>query len=170
MVIMAIGATRSSFLLDPTNLFRGLVAAKKEYDRRALRAIKLGALFFVAELKKELSKPGTGRARKTKGRKGTRRAGVTGTGRARFRTASGSNRASAPGEPPAVDLGRLRASITHIIEKEFLTFVAQVGTNVEYAPDLEFGTKNMAARPFMLTTLARIRPQLIVIFQRVLGR
>ena len=33
----------------------------------------------------------------------------------------------------------------------------------------EFGTKNMAARPFMLTTLVRIRPQLIVIFQRVLS-
>lgn len=168
---MAIGGARSSFSLDPTGLFRGLAAAKKEYDRRALKAIKLGALFFEAEIKKELSKPGTGRARKTKGRKGTRKAGVTATGRARFRTVSGSNRASSPGEPPAVDLDGLRSSITHVIQKEFLVFIAQVGTNVEYAPALEFGRKDgsIKPRPFMLTTLARIRPKLIVIFQGALS-
>jgi hypothetical protein len=153
MGIMAIGATRSSFSLDPTGLFRGLVAAKKEYDRRALRAIKLGALFYVAELKKELSKPGSGRLYKRRKQKG----------KGQF------HRASVEGQPPAPDFGRLRASITHIIEKEFLSFVAQVGTNVEYAPHLEFGTKNMAARPFMIKTLARIRPQLIIIFQRALS-
>lgn len=149
---MPIGGTRTSFTLDPTGLFRGLVAAKKEYDRRALRAITLGSKFFEAELKKELSKPGTGRQYKRRKQ----------AGKGQFHTAS------APGQPPAPDLGRLRASITSVIEKAFLSFVAQVGTNVEYAPDLEFGTKNMAARPFMLSTLIRIRPQLIKIFENAL--
>lgn len=158
---MARAGIRSGFSLDPTGLLRGFIAAQKEYNRRALKAIKLGALFFEAEIKKELSKPGTGRARKVKGIKGGR---------------GGSNRASAPGEPPAVDFGRLRSSITHEIEKEFLSFVAKVGTNVEYAKILEFGghagrggVTFIAARPYMLPTLIRIRPQLISIFQKALS-
>ncbi len=60
------------------------------------------------------------------------------------------NGPSAPGEPPAVDTGRLRASITHRVETESGEVVAYVGTNVEYAKDLEFGTVKMQPRPFMV--------------------
>lgn len=165
---MAVAGLRAKFALDTSSFNAGLKKAKAEYDRRAKRAITKGALFFEREIKKELSKLGTGRARKIRGRRGTRRAGTTETGKARFRTVSGSNRASAPGQPPAVDTGQLRASITHLVKKEFFAWVAQVGTNVEYAAALEFGTSTMAARPFMLTTLARIRPQLITIFAKEL--
>lgn len=46
----------------------------------------------------------------------------------------------------AVDTGRLRGSITHrMIDKTS----AEVGTNVEYGPYIEFGTKKMAPRPFL---------------------
>lgn len=164
---MARAGTRSSFILDTTDLFRGLVAAKKEYDRRALLAIKLGANFFKAELVKTLSHPGSGRKYKRR-----KKPGRTTRGRRVVNRRSGGGQfhiASAPGQPPAPDSSLLKGRIAIIIEKEFLSFVAQVGTNVEYAVHLEFGTKNMAARPFMLTTLARIRPQLIIIFQRALS-
>lgn len=140
---MAIGGLRTTFSFDPSSVLRGLAAAKAEYNRRAKRAITLGVLFFEREVKKELSKPGTGRSY-PRGRK--------------------VHIASAPGEPPAVDTGQLRASITHLVEVEFLKYVGHVGSNLDKATHLEFGTKNMAARPFLRTTLARIQPQLLAIF------
>ena len=80
--------------------------------------------------------------------------------------------ASAEGEPPAVDTGRLRASISTNWtggggdanedgvgdpgggEQEFTVVV---GTNVEYGPMLEFGTSRMGARPFMRPVFERYR-------------
>ena len=44
-----------------------------------------------------------------------------------------------------VDTGRLRNSITHTSDGEY----AYIGTNVEYAPYVEFGTSKMAAQPFI---------------------
>lgn len=152
------GGLRSVFALDTSTLKVGLQAALIEYNRRAKRAITKGALLLEREIKKELSKPGSGRIN-TGVSKSRKVRGVT------VFSASKSTRRSAPGEPPAVDTGRLRASITHLIEKEFFAWTAQVGTNVEYAPDLEFGTLNMEARPYMLTVLSRIRPQLLLLFQ-----
>lgn len=158
------GGLRSVFALDTSGLKLGLNAAILEYNRRAKKAITKGALLLEREIKKELSKPGSGminvgrsKSRKVKG--------------IRVFSADKSNRRSAPGEPPAVDTGRLRASITHLVEKEFLAWTAQVGTNVEYAAALEFGRKDgsIEARPFMLTTLARIRPQMLVLFQVTLS-
>lgn len=49
----------------------------------------------------------------------------------------GRHQASAPGEPPAPDSGTLQRSVTHEALSEA---VVRVGTNVEYAPLLEFGT------------------------------
>lgn len=45
----------------------------------------------------------------------------------------------------AVDTGRLRGSISHAHDDE----AAYIGTNVEYAPYVELGTRRMAARPFL---------------------
>ena len=67
------------------------------------------------------------------------------------------NGPSAPGEAPAVDTGRLRASIAHRVEMESGEAVAFVGTNVEYAPYLEFGTTRMQPRPFMVPAIERNR-------------
>lgn len=55
------------------------------------------------------------------------------------------HQASAPGQPPAVDTGTLRASIAWTYDKA--QKVAIIGTPVEYAPYLEFGTNNIAPRP-----------------------
>lgn len=52
-----------------------------------------------------------------------------------------------------VDTGRLRASITHQIAKDGQGLFARVGSNVEYAPFVEFGTSRMAAQPFLRPSL-----------------
>lgn len=52
-----------------------------------------------------------------------------------------------------VDTGRLRASIAQEIGGDDDGLVARVGTNVEYAPYLEFGTSRMSARPFLRPAL-----------------
>ena len=84
--------------------------------------------------------------------------------------------ASAPGFPPAVDTGRLRASISTNWTESGMSrgkvdsaaqvgdgigdpggnvlkakgrFKVVVGTNVIYGPMLEFGTRRMSARPFI---------------------
>ena len=67
------------------------------------------------------------------------------------------NGPSAPGEAPAVDTGRLRASITHRVEMESGEAAGFVGTSVEYAPWLEFGTTRMQPRPFMVPAIERNR-------------
>ena len=46
-----------------------------------------------------------------------------------------------------VDTGRLRASITHEVHKN--EEAVYVGTNVEYAPYVEFGTSRMKAQPYI---------------------
>lgn len=48
-----------------------------------------------------------------------------------------------------VDTGRLRASITHRITTEGNDSIVEVGTNVEYAPAVEFGTSKKSANPFL---------------------
>ncbi len=47
--------------------------------------------------------------------------------------------------PRRVDTGRLRNSISHTNDKD----TAYVGTNVEYAPYVEFGTVKMAPNSFL---------------------
>jgi hypothetical protein len=55
-------------------------------------------------------------------------------------------RASAPGEAPAIDLGNLANGIE---AAKTGPGTAQVTVYADYGPALEFGTHNMAARPFM---------------------
>ena len=52
-----------------------------------------------------------------------------------------------------VDTGRLRSSITHEIGQDGQGLLATIGTNVEYAPYVELGTRNMVAQPFLLPAL-----------------
>lgn len=53
------------------------------------------------------------------------------------------------GEPPRVDTGRLRASITHRTDEDLAGPFAEVGTNVEYASYVEHGTSKMGPHPFL---------------------
>jgi HK97 gp10 family phage protein len=89
------------------------------------------------------------------------------------RKAEGLQVHSAPGEPPWKQTGHLSGSMDAIGEiatstdpetgdtaiggvetfKDERGFVARVGTNVRYAPFLEFGTSRMEARPYLRPAL-----------------
>ena len=55
-----------------------------------------------------------------------------------------------------VDTGRLRSSIT--VERNDL--VAEVGSNVKYAPYVEFGTKRQRAQPYLRPAYHKEEPKL----------
>lgn len=61
------------------------------------------------------------------------------------------HRASAPGEAPATDTGTLVSRLSHQISSGGLEAV--VGSDVDYGSYLEFGTRGMAARPFLRPAL-----------------
>ena len=64
-------------------------------------------------------------------------------------TKSTGRKPSAPGEPPAVQTGRLRNNIVHQ-PATAANLIARVGTNVPYGKHLEFGTsRGLAPRPWL---------------------
>lgn len=111
------------------NLDHLRAAAKAGADQEAGRvAERLRGLIVV-----QLSSPGTGRA---------------------YLRGTIIHIASAPGQSPAVDTSRLRQSIhvTKVADGHY-----QTGTNVVYAPGLEYGRSRVAPRPFMRPALAAAR-------------
>ena len=70
---------------------------------------------------------------------------------------------SQPGQPPAVDTGQLRASITYEIEQILFSITGRVGTNVKYARFLELGTKDMQPRPYLRAAIERNKAEIIKI-------
>lgn len=59
---------------------------------------------------------------------------------------------SSPGDPPNADTGRLMQSIK--VEKDGYAYL--VGTNLKYGAWLEFGTKDMAPRPWLSVAVKTI--------------
>lgn len=70
----------------------------------------------------------------------------------------GGTNPSSPGQPPHLGTGVLRASITHAVDQDGENVTLKIGTMdgpaTSYASALEYGTSNMAARPFLRPTLA----------------
>ena len=66
----------------------------------------------------------------------------------------------------AVDTGRLRNSITHTADSEW----AYIGTNVEYAPYVEYGTSKMPARPFLSTAAQAYADEYLAIFEEEISK
>lgn len=64
-----------------------------------------------------------------------------------YRRGNVTHRASAPGQYPASDTGRLAAGV--LMELPAGNMTGRVGTNVVYGEYLEFGTSRMAARPWL---------------------
>lgn len=62
--------------------------------------------------------------------------------------------ASAPGQPPMTDTGRLAKNIQF---DKVNDLTATVGSDVAYAAYLEFGTSRMAARPYFRPATEKIR-------------
>ena len=108
-----------------------MLSALKAYQVQkrgaAMRALDASAMHLVRNTKLKLSQEGGGRT---------------------YRRGTVTHVASAPGQPPAVDTGRLRSSI-RTLKPNPGPLTRSVGTNVEYAPHLEHGTRTMAARPFL---------------------
>lgn len=76
------------------------------------------------------------------------------------------HRASAPGDPPASDTGRLMGSIQSGMVGD--GFRNEVTAATEYARWLEFGTLKMAARPFMKPAIDQNRkPVLKILIQEI---
>jgi len=74
--------------------------------------------------------------------------------------------ASAPGEPPAQATGQLRQSIKGTVEGEGRKVIGKVGTDKKYGPMLEFGTRNMAARPWLKISFEKALPKVKSILRR----
>lgn len=72
--------------------------------------------------------------------------------------------ASRPGEPPAQATGRLRQSIKTDIRGEGKKVIGSIGTDLEYAKGLEFGTHRVAARPFLKPSFEKAVPKIKQIF------
>ena len=75
-----------------------------------------------------------------------------------YRRRGAEHQASAPGEPPATDTGRLVNSINTEVDTQNL--VVRVTANAAHADALEFGTRNMEPRPFMRPALANKRDRI----------
>ncbi len=107
------------------------------------RGLVEAALILERNIKRKLSQPGTGR--------------IYPRGKKRV------HQASAPGEPPAVDMGRLRSSIGHDETRVLGEVISiRVGTNVDYATPLEYGapSKGILPRPFMRPALEESKPEM----------
>ena len=78
---------------------------------------------------------------------------------------AGFYRASAPGEAPAQRLGDLRQSIRIQPRIEPGRIQARVGSLLEYAVYLEYGTETMQPRPHLRIAYERARPRIDAIFR-----
>ena len=124
--------------------------------------IKIDANKLKAELKKRLppaaDKAALGLVGHLRVKVGiSARKGTPETERARRQEAKAKRRRAArflwepskPGEPPRKRTGTLQKSVAHAIRVEPDAVVARVGTAVRYGYYLEFGTRKMAARPWL---------------------
>lgn len=73
---------------------------------------------------------------------------------------------SAPGEPPNTDTSRLVKSIKFDFKNKGL--IGRVGTNLKYGAALEFGTKKMAARPWLAPAVRQAAKDVADIFKKAL--
>lgn len=67
------------------------------------------------------------------------------------------HQASAPGQAPATDTGRLASSIVY---ERLSPMLATVGSNIVYAAMLEFGTRRILPRPAWVPAVEAARPKL----------
>lgn len=98
------------------------------------------------EAKRLLSLPGTGRVYTTT-------FWTDSEGRLRRGRARPPHRASAPGEPPAVDTGHLRASVGHRLGEDADGMYAEYGTDLDIGAYLELGTRTIEPRPWLRPSL-----------------
>lgn len=77
------------------------------------------------------------------------------------------HQASSGGNPPRVDTGALISSISTKQNRAGLSI--EVGTSIDYAPLLEFGTSKMAARPFLHPAAQVVKGKIKALIKRAIG-
>jgi HK97 gp10 family phage protein len=87
-----------------------------------------------------------------------------------YKHRSVTHRASAPGEPPASDTGRLVNSINAQLSGPGEAEAIAGNAAVKYARFLEFGTSRIAARPFFLPALEKSKAWIRQRLQEALRR
>jgi hypothetical protein len=117
-------------------------------------AIKRVTKFFTGAVDTALSVPNTGERHR---RKRTTKFGKKGSQYTTYPNVS------APGDPPHKRKGHLRGGVVFEIAADGLSSRVGILKNVIYGLYLEFGTKKMAARPWLLATLKKVMPQLKVL-------
>jgi len=68
---------------------------------------------------------------------------------------------SKPGEPPRKRTGWLQRSVVYQIDRAGLSATVGVTANARYGAYLELGTARVAARPWLLATLASVREEMV---------
>jgi hypothetical protein len=76
------------------------------------------------------------------------------------------HQASAPGEPPKTDSGRL---VSHIFSRIAGRAVAEAGTDIRHGIYLEHGTAKMAPRPWLSVALKRRREAIMERIRRAVS-
>lgn len=114
-------------------------------DQKQETALTKGAIMIVNKAKELMREPKTGKDYRGKGKKGKKRAKA-------FKT-----RSSAPGEAPAVQTGRLRASLAWETPRKLTRLI---GSNLKKAFFLEKGTARMKPRPFLRPAYRRSRARI----------
>ena len=110
--------------------FKGM---EREIDDAAEKAIKITAVNMRSEVVKAIhSGPATGRT---------------------YKRGSVAHTASAPGEAPMTDTGRLAGSVFMDIKPK----VATIGSKLAYAAVLEYGSRKMKPRPVWTPAVERAR-------------
>jgi HK97 gp10 family phage protein len=68
-----------------------------------------------------------------------------------------------------VDTGLLRNSLSERTQRvDDVTVLGQIGTNVEYAPNVEFGTSKQRAQPYLGPTLQESKTDVVRIVQKAM--
>jgi hypothetical protein len=148
---------------------------RKRFNQAIREGLAGSQVILSSSIQKMLSKPGTGRLYRVNKGRGKR---------ARNLRESGFHRASAPGQPPAVNTNRLRGSWSIAIKsgKDLLPgyntriirgkgmLGYEMGSSVVYAPMLEYGTRRMKARPYIKPTLPLVAKKLPNIFATAMRR
>jgi HK97 gp10 family phage protein len=84
-----------------------------------------------------------------------------------YRRGSISHQASAPGEAPATDTGKLASSAEWEVDETSLWAV--ISFSAFYARMLEFGTRFIRPRPFIFPTLDELKGRFVEIFKASIG-
>ena len=80
----------------------------------------------------------------------------------------GKHTASTEGNPPNSDTGFLASNIHSVFDNDKLG--SDVESRADYSEHLEFGTKNMRARPFLQPALEENRPKIKSMYRRLKAR